>query len=455
MSREKLTCSWCGTTFERPNAKGPAPLYCSSSHRQRAHEGRQLARMAGVSEIIEAATISSGLSRAVESFRFVEDSPMATGLKAAMSSLASAGAIEGVRGSSLQELLKDVAAEVSSPMLRDAMKSFATGKLSPDVLGIGDLKTAGLLDPAVVDQFASLSKLDTSAFADQLGINSRHSIVAAQSAFESAAMVKNLVPDIEWIKTFGASSAGNARLAESVAELSGLATDIASTTAKLSGVSLPRGKWFENIDLGINSWSYLVRATPPQPSPRQLGGLSLMGGGALAVAETGLILVDREFTLEDSAQEPFVVQRERFRASLIRLGPDLIDRLDGAWERVGRPGPDAASQAAHSLVEFIDWTLRRAAPDKDVLAWHKETGRPSDELNRSGRATRALKIRYIMRDRVDESESAEMQIRSVTEIMNYLQKKKHAQGDKELQAVERLIPGIEAALTFILPWDIQ
>jgi hypothetical protein len=179
-----------------------------------------------------------------------------------------------------------------------------------------------------------------------------------------------------------------------------------------------------------------------------------MGKGALAVAETGLILVDREFSPEDSAPDPFVLQRERFRARLMVLGPDLIDRLDGARERVGRPGPDAASQAAHSLVEFIDWTLRRAAPDEEVLAWHTDTGRPSDELNRSGRAIRALKIRYIMRDRADEAESAEMQVRGVTEIMNYLQKKKHAQGDKELRAVERLIPGIEAALTFVLPWDI-
>jgi hypothetical protein len=60
-----------------------------------------------------------------------------------------------------------------------------------------------------------------------------------------------------------------------------------------------------------------------------------------------------------------------------------------------------------------------------------------------------------MRDRADETDSAEMQVRSVTEIMNYLQKKKHAQGDKELRAVARLIPGIEAAFTFILPWDVQ
>jgi hypothetical protein len=336
------------------------------------------------------------------------------------------------------------------------MKSFAAVKVPPDVLGISNLKIAGLFDQVVGDQFKSLSKTQTSALAASLAdITTAPSIAAAMGAFESVALVKNLVPEVEWIKAFGASSAVNAMLAESVGGLSSLAAEIASTTARLSTLSLPKGKWFENVDLGINSWSNLVKVMPPQPSPHQLGSLSVMGSGALAVAETGLILVDREFSPEDSAPDPFALQRERFRARLMVLGPDLIDRLDGAWERVSRPGPDAASQAAHSLVEFIDWTLRRAAPDEDVLAWHRDTGRPSDELNRSGLATRALKIRYIMRDRADETDSAEMQVRSVTEIMNYLQKKKHAQGDKELRAVARLIPGIEAAFTFILPWDVQ
>lgn len=457
MSTEELTCVWCGKEFQRPNAKGPTPLYCSSSHRQRAHEGRQLARMAGASEVIEAAKIPSALSevsRAVEAFRLSEGSPMADALKVASRSLASRSAFASLRTPEFQNIFKNVAAQGSSPIVRDAMKSFATVKVPPDVLGINHLKMAGLFDQSLGDQLKSL-KTHTSALAASLAdITTAPSIAAALGAFESTVLVKNLVPEVEWIKAFGASSAVNAMLAESVGGLSSLAAEIASTTARLSTLSLPKGKWFASVDLGINSWSNLVRVMPPQPSPHQLGSLSVMGTGALAVAETGLILVDRDFSPEDSAPDPFSLQREHFRARLMVLGPDLIDRLDGAWERVGRPGPDAASQAAHSLVEFIDWTLRRAAPDEEVLAWHRHTGRPSDELNR-GRATRALEIRYIMRDRADEADSAEMQVRSVTEITNYLQKKKHAQGDKDLRAVARLIPGIEAAFTFILPWDIQ
>jgi len=35
-----LTCAWCGELFERRGTRGPAPLYCRKSHRQRAYEVR-------------------------------------------------------------------------------------------------------------------------------------------------------------------------------------------------------------------------------------------------------------------------------------------------------------------------------------------------------------------------------------------------------------------------------
>ena len=39
---ECYTCRWCGRTFERPEGPGRPPLYCSPSHRQRAHQfGKQ------------------------------------------------------------------------------------------------------------------------------------------------------------------------------------------------------------------------------------------------------------------------------------------------------------------------------------------------------------------------------------------------------------------------------
>jgi uncharacterized protein YprB with RNaseH-like and TPR domain len=41
---DRLICEWCGSEFDRPAVKGRVPLYCSNSHRQRAHEQRRLAR---------------------------------------------------------------------------------------------------------------------------------------------------------------------------------------------------------------------------------------------------------------------------------------------------------------------------------------------------------------------------------------------------------------------------
>jgi hypothetical protein len=40
----KLSCEWCGRTFDRPAKRGPAPKYCSVGHRQRAYEKRYYER---------------------------------------------------------------------------------------------------------------------------------------------------------------------------------------------------------------------------------------------------------------------------------------------------------------------------------------------------------------------------------------------------------------------------
>lgn len=40
-----LTCEWCGGSFPRRSNMGPIPRYCSSGHRQRAHEVRRIQRL--------------------------------------------------------------------------------------------------------------------------------------------------------------------------------------------------------------------------------------------------------------------------------------------------------------------------------------------------------------------------------------------------------------------------
>jgi len=146
-----------------------------------------------------------------------------------------------------------------------------------------------------------------------------------------------------------------------------------------------------------------------------------------------------------------VVDRTQFRACIARLSSSVVARWEGAWERSQRPGPDAASQAAHSLMELIDWSLRIAAPDDEVLAWHTAESRPMGELSR-GRPSRGLRLHFLVRDRKADAEGAEILIKSLLALVNLLQEKKHAQGDNERVAIQRLIPGIEAILYFVLAY---
>ena len=431
--------------------KGPAPTYCSNSHRQRAHEGRQLARMAGVAEVMRAVKTPPALaemSRAVETLRIAEAFPATSALTEASRALTNFNTAGILGKPPYQDLFKNIAA---STHVTDMLGSFAAAKAPLAIAESNVPNIAGMFEPAILDQFRSMSNMPTTTLASHLAdINGQRGLLAALGTIQSVSLVKNLVPEAGWIKAFEASGPSNALLAGAVGGLPNLAAEIASTTTKLFTIDLPKQNWFEDIDLGINSWSQLVRMMPPQPSPSQLGALSVMGSGALSVAESGLILSDDEFEAEMSTPDPFASQREGFRLRLKELGADPIQRIDGAWERINRPGPDAASQAAHSLVEFVDWTLRLAAPDTTVLAWHAETQRPSNEL-RNGRPDRALKIRYLMRNRPNEAESTEMQIRSLTGIMACLQKQKHSPGDKERRAVERLIPTVESVIYFVLP----
>ena len=75
---DRLKCEWCGLEFDRPNASGPAPRFCTQAHRQRAYESRRLER--SVSEAARAIADSqrslvAGLTTNV--FRQFEESALA------------------------------------------------------------------------------------------------------------------------------------------------------------------------------------------------------------------------------------------------------------------------------------------------------------------------------------------------------------------------------------------
>lgn len=211
-----------------------------------------------------------------------------------------------------------------------------------------------------------------------------------------------------------------------------------------------------SLTLANEAWALVARLTPEVPEVGAAWRLSEAGRTTLGVSATGLLLnpsdEDWAVDLVDEDEDELIAgpadAGKRLRDELRRLNPRLVDRLDGAWERVGRQGPDATSQAANSLVELIDWTLRLAAPDAAVLSWHAAESRPGDELNQ-GRPTRALRIRFVVRARPDAL-AAEMYVSSLRELMKLLQAHKHAAGEQQLAAVARLVPTVEAFLSFLL-----
>lgn len=103
--------------------------------------------------------------------------------------------------------------------------------------------------------------------------------------------------------------------------------------------------------------------------------------------------------------------RELMLARLDAIDPRLVPKLDGAWDRVKSPGPDGLSQCATSAIELIDWFLRAAAPEDEVLKWHGSGGCAEKELH-EGRPTRGLRIRFALRDRQPDGPLADAYVSS-------------------------------------------
>lgn len=200
-------------------------------------------------------------------------------------------------------------------------------------------------------------------------------------------------------------------------------------------------------------WDEATRAIVEGRNPDRLFPLQALGRGTAGVLASGILLGGRneeDETAEESATllGPQALG-DRLRKRLGELSDDLPARLDGAWERVSTAGPDAASQAAHSLMELLDWTLRIAAPDDEVLAWHRDQGRQADELH-DDKPTRVLRAKYLLRHRPEEVKAARLYLRAINDLADVIQSLKHKAGNKDVDAVARLIPTVEGLLIFVL-----
>lgn len=209
--------------------------------------------------------------------------------------------------------------------------------------------------------------------------------------------------------------------------------------------------------VSARAWRLLLGDSWEKQQAARIDRISCAGIQAVAAASVAVLLTDederRDFelheTLPGSWPDGPTRVREQLYQTLAELHPKLPLRLQGAWDCVRRPGPDGASQAAHSLQELIDWTLRLAAPDEDVLRWHRTTGRDMKELpNR--KPTRNLRAKYVLRDRPSEHTSARLFLRSMADLTTSLQQTKHGLHCVNEPIIGYLILNVESLLGFLL-----
>jgi hypothetical protein len=277
--------------------------------------------------------------------------------------------------------------------------------------------------------------------------------LAGPSMLEYARRAQEVLGNARFAEQFSAFNSAKIFATQDLARLADISRLVSSQFSALDGsiasVALRRAILF-----GVRGWENAATAFVKQPDAKRFLPLEAFGRGTVGVASavTSLLpqLDDTTINVDDErALLGPASFAEGLRESLRSLDPRLPRRLDGAWERVSRRGPDAASQAAHSLMETIDWALRLAAPTSTVLAWHAAEGRPDKELH-NGKPTRPLRVEFLLRGRPGEAGAARLHLRALSDLVSVIESHKHSADEADIEAVARLIPTVEGLLIFVL-----
>ncbi|MDH6130973.1 hypothetical protein P3T37_000340 [Kitasatospora sp. MAA4] len=203
------------------------------------------------------------------------------------------------------------------------------------------------------------------------------------------------------------------------------------------------------------------------PAPRRVGAAPVIAGRTtLGLVSTdllsstdlqGLELEETAERIDDEVLAPW--QEERLgifgdlHAVLRELDPNVPELLEGAWHSIHHQGPAVAVTVANLVVEVVDRTLRAAAPDDVVRAWHTAENRSQKEWEGQDRPPHALRVVYLASklggDRQLVQAQADAFAMMVRRIRNPLQKVKHAsKGD--LAQVRLLLLNSEYLLMSLL-----
>ncbi|WP_331730138.1 hypothetical protein OHV05_35665 (plasmid) [Kitasatospora sp. NBC_00070] len=87
-------------------------------------------------------------------------------------------------------------------------------------------------------------------------------------------------------------------------------------------------------------------------------------------------------------------------ARLRVFDPTVPELLDGAWDDVQRRGPAAVDKAVQCIIEALDRTLRKAAPNEEVSAWFSGAGLDRGLWpDHQKQPSHTLRIRFVLRRR--------------------------------------------------------
>lgn len=86
------------------------------------------------------------------------------------------------------------------------------------------------------------------------------------------------------------------------------------------------------------------------------------------------------------------------RSRLSAIDPKLAELYVGAWDALGQARPGYLEASCHLANEALGRVMHQLAPDDQVRAWASLTGVPAKEVESSGRLTRKIRLRYILRD---------------------------------------------------------
>jgi hypothetical protein len=292
---------------------------------------------------------------------------------------------------------------------------------------VGDVLTPAVLRALQLDSGAALSK-----------------IVLSDSAFTGwrfSLATQNMVAAWATTQNFGSQVAISPHFLEELREVTRINVRLSEVLANLH----PAQSVLAVRPLGAYQ-SYLGQL-PTTLTNRQQVVSRAAGHGINGLLATGVLLqVEQAANVETLAPEVSHDVVEAWRTGPAALRTELYERLrdleprvpellEGAWHGVVHPAPARLETIANCAVEAIDRSLRAAAPDSDVETWIPVSGRKSaDFYTKSGRLTRAARIRFVLRARKEDRRLAEEQaaavIASFTMISRRLEAAKHAsEGD--------------------------